>query len=255
MKIIIVCLILMSSMSAFSEDGRHLMERSEETTKSLTEKSLFKMDIFDQDKKLVQSRDMEFLYKHETDKEVSLIKFISPPILQGTGLLIEDRNNEANDIWLYLPATRKLRRVSGSEKTNWFMGTEFTHEDFEDYKIDLYKFSIVKETACGDSRCIVILAEPDNNHELEASGYSKKIYYIDIPSQYPVAIEYFDHSGELIKRLTASSIKREGNYWRPQVIKMENMVNKRVTQLTIKERALDITLDNYYVSSRYLRAD
>ncbi len=255
MKIITVCLMLIASMSAFAEDGRQLMERSEETTKSLTEKSLFQMDIFDQDKKLVQSRDMEFFYKHGADKEVSLIKFISPPILQGTGLLIEDRNKEVNDIWLYLPATRKLRRISGSEKTNWFMGTEFTHEDFEDYKINLYKFSLVKEAACGDSRCIVVLAEPDNNHEREASGYSKKLYYIDISSQYPAAIEYFDHSGGLIKRLTTSGIRKEGDYWRPQVITMENMVNKRVTQLTIKERVLDITLDDYYVSSRYLRAD
>lgn len=255
MKIIIVCLIAMLTTAAWAEEGRHFMEESEKVTKSHTEKTLYRLEILDSDGKLVQARNMEFFYKRQVNKELVLIKFISPPILQGTGLLIEDTDKEANDIWLYLPATRKLRRIAGGEKTNLFMGTEFTHEDFEDYKINLYRFQFVKETSCGAMLCSVVAAEPENPREREASGYARKLYYIDKQSQYPVMIEYFGHNGSLIKRLTASGLTRQGNYWRPRTLEMANLENRRVTRLIMQSRELDGELNDYYVSSRYLRAD
>ena len=255
MKIIVGCLIAIITTATWAEDGRHFMEKSEKITKSHTEKALYRLEILDQDGKLVQARDMEFFYKRQVNKEISLIKFISPPILQGTGLLIEDADKEANDIWLYLPATRKLRRIAGGEKTNWFMGTEFTHEDFEDYKINLYRFQFVKEAPCGAELCNVVAAEAENSREREASGYARKLYYIDKQSQYPVMIEYFGRNGSLMKRLTTSGLTRQGNYWRPRTLEMTNLENRRVTRLIMQSRELDGVLDDYYVSSRYLRAD
>lgn len=82
-------------------------------------------------------------------------------MIEGTGLLIEDTGAEANDIRLYLPATRRLRRIAGVEKGNWYMGTELAFEDFEDYRIPFYGFTLTGEEPCPDGgRCSLVEAVP-----------------------------------------------------------------------------------------------
>lgn len=240
---------------AHASDGRSLMEQSEKATKSASEVALYQLELLDKDKQLVQTRQMEFYFKKLSGKESTLIRFASPAALQGTGLLIEDSGKAANDIWLYLPATRKLRRIAGAEKTNWFMGTEFTNEDFEDYQLNLYRFDLEKETACGTGTCFVVTATAENAAEKEASGYSKKVYFIDKQSLYPVAIDYYSREGSIGKRLTAEGLKRQGSYWRPEVVLMKNLQNGKSTRLTSQSRELDGALDDFKVSSRFLRAD
>lgn len=254
-KTIWITLLLAGVHTVQAADGRQLMEQSEKASKSQSEAALYQLELLDKDNALVQARRMEFFFKKLPAKEATLIRFTTPAALQGTGLLIEDSGKAANDIWLYLPATRKLRRIAGAEKTNWFMGTEFTNEDFEDYQLNLYRFELENEASCGTGTCFVVSATAENPAEKEASGYSRKVYFIDKQSLYPVAIEYYTTDGKLGKRLSTEGLKRLGNYWRPQIIVMKNLQNGRSTRLTAQSRELDGTLDDFKVSSRYLRAD
>lgn len=243
------------SAAADSDSGRELMERSERATKSRTEVTRYRLDLLDAGGRLVQSRDMSFHFKRLAAKEATLVRFHSPPALAGTGLLIEDPGLAANDIWLYLPATRRLRRIAGAEKTNWFMGTELTHEDFEDYQLPLYRFERLERVPCGSSTCQRVRAVATDPGEREASGYDRKIYLIDEATLYPVGIEYYGRDGRPAKRFTASALERHGDYWRPGQIEMHNLGNGRTTRLTVVERRLDEPLDDYQVSSRYLRSE
>lgn len=236
-------------------DALPLMRDSEQATKSNTEVTRYRMELLGADGKLIQARELQFHFKKMPAKESTLVRFLSPAAIEDTGLLIEDAGRSANDVWLYLPATRRLRRIAGAEKTNWFMGTEFTHEDFEDYQLHLYRFEKLKETACNPGTCDVVAASPADAAERKASGYSRKLYFIDRASRYPVRIEYYGHDGKLAKTLTASGLTRVGAYWRPQQLEMHNLANGRRTRLSTLSRSLDESLDDYLVSSRYLRAD
>lgn len=125
-------LVLASAVNA--ADGNSVIKDSERRIKSATEKTIYRMELLDGAGQVQQTRGIELYYKKVEGTETTLFKFTTPPVIQGTGLLIVDGGKPVNDIWMYLPATRKIRRIAGSEKSNWFMGTEFTHEDFEDYK-------------------------------------------------------------------------------------------------------------------------
>jgi hypothetical protein len=246
---------LMATDGHAGQDARALMEASEQATKSRTEIARYALELRDAGGGLVQSRTMQFHYKRGERGESTLVRFESPSAIAGTGLLIEDQGLAANDIWLYLPATRRLRRIAGSEKTNWFMGTEFSHEDFEDYRLDLYRFERLDSRDCGEAVCDRIAAEPADPSERAASGYSRKVYWIDRDSLYPVRIEYFDRAGEPAKQLVASGLHQVDGYWRPQRIEMRNLGNGRSTRLIAQQRQMDVALDDYLVSSRFLRAD
>lgn len=253
---ITVIFVLTSALPAIAEPAaRDLMAASELATKSATEIVNYRLELIDANNRLVQARKMLFRYKRGPEVESTLIQFLSPPAISGTGLVIEDTGASANDIWLYLPATRRLRRISGAEKTNWFMGTEFSHEDFEDYQMQLYRFEKRGEERCGDSMCDVISAEPSDEGERSSSGYARKIYWIERNSKYPVRIDYVGRAGNVVKMFEAQQLTNASGYWRPQVVEMRNLGNGRKTRLVVEDRQLDVPLQDYLVSARYLRAD
>ena len=244
-----------SQAAAAAGDATDLMQRSEDATKSDTEVTRYRLDLLDESGDLVQSRDMLFHFKKLSDKEATVVRFTSPPAISGTGLLVEDSGQQVNDIWLYLPATRRLRRIAGAEKTNWFMGTEFTHEDFEDYQLPLYRFSLVGPASCASGPCTKVRAEAADAAERRATGYQAKLYYIDDRTLYPVRIDYIGKDNRVAKVFTATGLSRNGRYWRPKRIEMHNRDNGRRTVMVVQSRTLDGQLKDYEVSKRYLRAD
>lgn len=261
MKLLVVMLVglLMatSSQSARSADGKDVIATSDRRIKSSTEKTVYRMELLDAAGKVQQTRGIELHFKRADGNESTLFKFTSPPVVQGTGLLIVDSGKSVNDIWMYMPATRRIRRIAGAEKSNWFMGTEFTHEDFEDYKIDAYTFQMDKEDeACGEQqRCFVVSAVASEAAEKDASGYSRKVYWVEKQTLYPVRVDYIDKAGAPTKRLDVQKLVRVGDYWRPQVYEMRNLGNGRITRLTASSREVNVPLEDYFVSQRYLRSE
>ncbi len=248
---------LVFASGAFAADGAEVIARSEQKTKSASEKTLFRMELMDAQGRVAQVRDIELHFKRKPGAESTLFKFTAPPVVQGTGLLIVDQGQAVNDIWMYLPATRRIRRIAGAEKSNWFMGTEFTHEDFEDYKRNAYRFHLDgDDEPCGTGqRCFVVTATASDATEREASGYGRKVYWIERESLYPIRIDYVDRAGANVKRLDVRKLGRAGSHWRPDVYEMHNLVNGRVTRLTATARQVDVDLDDHYVSQRYLRSE
>ena len=241
---------------AGAEEARSVMERSESRTKARTEHTTYTMELLDAAGEVEQTRTLEVFYKRYPDREVTLQKFLSPPVLEDTGMMIVDSGNPSNDIWLYLPATRRLRRISGAEKSNWYLGTQFTYEDFEDYNLDAYGFTLRQEAACGDGqRCWVIEAVATSEAEKQATGYGKKVYWIEKESLYPVRVDYLDPEGKEVKRLTASGLGEIEGYWRPAEIVMRDLLNNRRTRIRAEEREIDPDLDDYFLSRRHLRED
>lgn len=229
--------------------GLSIIQTSESRTKAKSEKTTYRMDLIDEKGK-VREREMTIYFKRYPDKEITLLKFTNPSNLKGVGMMIEDTGKSINNIWTYIPATRRLRRISGQHKRNWFMGTEFTYEDFEDYQIPFYSFILVKRTAD-----LVVEATPKTEDVARATGYAKKVYWIDRTSYYPVKIELFDKQVNLWKVFTAEDIRKVGDYYRPKIQTMHNLANNRRTRLVELTRKVDQPLKDYYLSLRFLRTE
>jgi hypothetical protein len=61
--------------------------------------------------------------------EKRIIRFLSPAEVKGTGMLIYDYDDRNDDMWIYMPALRKTRRIISNEKRKSFMGSEFSNAD------------------------------------------------------------------------------------------------------------------------------
>src|SRR5690554_2730633 len=74
-----------------------------------------------------RSRDVRVWNKTDEDgAKKMLLRFIAPANIAGTSFLIVD-----DDMWLYMPALGKVKRIAGSAKQGNFMGSDLSYEDME----------------------------------------------------------------------------------------------------------------------------
>jgi len=110
--------------------------------------------------------------------EKRIYRFTSPADVQGTSILVYDYEAKADDVWIYLPALRKTRRIVSSQRAQSFMGSEFSYGDLNIPMLDEFNYTIAKEEPFGGEACWVIDAVPKTKEIADAEGYSKKTYWI-----------------------------------------------------------------------------
>ena len=113
----------------------------------------------------------------------TLTRFHTPAEIRGEGILIEEREANANEVSLYLPTFKKTRRVEGQSQSSSFMGSVFSYSDIAQPHVDDYRHVFLRTEACpNDARvqCHVITSTPANDNVRERTGYSKTVEWIRV---------------------------------------------------------------------------
>ena len=164
--------------------------------------------------------------------------FQKPADVKGTGFLSfeYDDSSKEDDRWLYLPAMRKVRRISGSSKNDYFMGSDFTYDDMGDKDLDDYKYKLIKEEKCKGGMCWVVESIPVKRKDL---NYSRVVSWVRKDALRTVKAEFYDWDKRLLKVLTLKVLKKHQGFWTAFLMEMENVQNKHRTVLELKERKYD----------------
>ena len=189
----------------------------------------------------------------ETEKK--LIRFLSPADVKGTGFLTFDYEKKDDDMWLYMPALRKVRRIVSSEKSKSFMGSEFSYADMSPAPASDFRITLLGSETEGGTDCWKLEMVPVDDDTADENGFSKKIGWIGKNDFVIRKAEFYDFSGMHFKTLTSSDIKlidTEKNKYRPLMMKMENHENGRKSILEIKEIVLNRNVGEEYFTQRYL---
>jgi len=167
----------------------------------------------------------------EGDGDKSLSIFDEPKDVKGTAMLTYSHGLDADDQWLYLPALKRVKRISSRNKSGPFMGSTFAFEDLGSQEVEKYHYTFLREEACGDWQCYVIERQPAYEH----SGYTKQIAWLDKEAYRVVKAEYYDRKKALLKTLTAGDFQQFlDHYWRPGKMDMVNHQKGTSTRLEWK---------------------
>lgn len=180
------------------------------------------------------TRELRAYSLERTDPEEgdwSLIVFNKPRDVDGTALLTHAKILEPDDQWLYLPAVKRVKRISSVNKSGPFVGSEFAFEDFSSSEVGKYSYKWLRDEACGDLTCHVVERKPLYEH----SGYTRQVVWTDTTDYQPRKIDYYDRKNALLKTLTLSDYHLyEDKFWRARDLYMVNHNNKKATRLTWK---------------------
>ena len=179
-------------------------------------------------KRFMRSKTLEM--KDDGDK--NLIIFDEPKDVKGTALLTFTHRTEEDDQWLYLPALKRVKRISSSNKSGPFMGSEFAYEDITSEEVEKYTYKYIRDEKYDSLDCFVVERYPVDKR----SGYSKQIVWLDKKDYNPRKTMYFDRKGQLLKVLELKDYKVYiGKIWKPSLLHMVNKVNGKESILEFSE--------------------
>jgi hypothetical protein len=236
--------------------AREIMDKVALSRKLDGSEAVITMSIIN-DKGQTRSRQISMATKlfdgGKTEKRI--YRFLSPADVKGTGVLVYDYETQADDVWVYLPALRKTRRIVSSQRSSSFMGSEFSYGDLNIPALDDYTYKLVKEEDCGGERCYVIDAEPKSSDIAKAEGYKRKTYWV---SKDKFAVRkglYYDMEGKLLKELKSDDIKLldpKLKRYRAMRMEMTNKQNGRRSIFHSEKVAFAPSTKDEYFTTRYL---
>lgn len=165
----------------------------------------------------------------EGDK--TLIVFDKPRDIAGTAFLSYTKKVGPDDQWLYLPAFKRVKRISSNNKSGPFVGSEFAYEDMTSQEVEKYTYKFLREEELNGQKCFMIERYPVDKN----SGYTRQQGWIDQEHYRVQKIDFYDRKDMLLK--TLSFIGYQGyevngrTFWRPDSMKMENHQNGKATEL------------------------
>ena len=171
----------------------------------------------------------------------SLIIFETPADINGTALLSHAKILDADNQWLYLPALKRVKRISSANKSGPFVGSEFSFEDFTALELNKFTYKYLRSEKCGEFNCDVIERYPQYKH----SGYTKQISWVDKTHFQVRKVEFYDRRGDLLKTLVLKDYRQyQNHYWRAHILSMFNHQTKKKTDLLYSDYQFDAKLDD-----------
>ena len=174
-----------------------------------------------------------------TDKTVLVFK--TPKDVAGISYLSYDYPDKADgstvdsDSWIYLPAMKKVRRVSGSSKDDDFQGTDFTYDDIGTRSLSKDNFAILGEEKVDGFDCWILEAKAKDTKV----KVSRRVTWVDKKSYVVRKGEYYDKQNKLQKTLTCENIKQVKGYWTTQKMTMTNVQSNHKTIYEVKDLKYD----------------
>ncbi len=186
----------------------------------------------------------------ETVGDKSLVVFDTPRDIEGTALLSHAKILDPDDQWLYLPALKRTKRISSSNKSGPFVGSEFAFEDFTAIELNKFDYTYVGEEPCGDRVCDVLERTP----RYENSGYTKQVSWVDQTEFQIRKVEFYDRRGDLLKVLELTDYRSYDGIWRAHKLSMSNIQTNKQTDLIYGDYTFKTGLaENDFVKGRLSR--
>jgi outer membrane lipoprotein-sorting protein len=192
----------------------------------------------------------------KTEKKLS--RFLAPADVKGTGFLTFDYEKKDDDMWLFLPALRKTRRIVTSEKSKSFMGSEFSYADMNVPTLDDFKYKLLKEEEVGGTACWVIESVPKDDDIADENGYSKRVAWFGKEDLVIRKAVLYDLDGDLQKEMTVGEVKlvdAEKKRYRPMKMTVVNKQNGRSSIVVIEKIQLNREVKDDYFTTRYLERE
>jgi len=190
----------------------------------------------DTSRRLIRIRTLEV--SGDGDKSLSI--FDEPADVKGTKMLTYAHGLEPDDQWLYLPALKRVKRISSRNKSGPFMGSTFAFEDLGSQEVEKYTYKYLRDEACGEYQCHVLEFYP----VYEFSGYTREVVWLDVEAYRVIKVDYYDRKQALLKTLSAGDFRQYlDHYWRPGRMEMVNHQTGKSTLLEWTDYAFKTGLD------------
>jgi outer membrane lipoprotein-sorting protein len=176
-------------------------------------------------------------------KNKRVVKFITPSSINNVGVLALNDD----EMYVYLPAYQKVRRIQGNMRDNDFQGTDFSYREMGSYNYTKdYEASVAKDEK--ESYTLNLARKSGSD-----ASYDKLVMVVNKANYLPKSIQMIAGGTEK-KLLIILDAEKNGDYWTFKKIRMENLMIKHFTEISMKDTRFDQSLDDKGVfTQRFLK--
>lgn len=229
--------------------GRDVMVRVDERPNGDNRASVLTMRLEDS-RGSRRVREMRTWAMDEGPDTRTLMVFLEPGDVRGTAFLSYDYDalDKEDDKWLWMPALRRIRRISGAARRERFMGSDFSYDDMGNRNVDEDSHLLEGEETVEGAACWVVLSRP---READPA-YDRVRYWVRKDADLVVRAEYYDRDG-LLKVFRVVKAEKCNGFWTVLHSEMEDRVRRHRTILENREVRHDTDMDPEIFSPARLR--
>ncbi|HHH36000.1 MAG TPA: outer membrane lipoprotein-sorting protein [Gammaproteobacteria bacterium] len=196
-------------------------------------------------------------FRKDYGKDKRLISFFTEPAnIRDTALLTFDYDDpdRDDDQWLYLPALKKVRRISAADRGDYFMGTDFTFEDMKQTpELGDYHWKLLGSEIIDGQECWKVEGVPVSQDVVRELGYSRMIQHVRKDNDFTIRVDYWDRAGRELKHLRVLELRRIQGIWSAVRIEMENVQTKHRTLIELADQHYNTGLKDSLFTKRALK--
>lgn len=187
-----------------------------------------------------------------------MIRFLFPGDVQGTAYLQIQHHDGDDDMWIYLPALKKVRRLVANNKKDSFVGSDFSYGDILLPVVDTYRHTLLRTEPLDGEECYVIESVPATEQIKKDYGYLKKISWIRTTNFMEKKVEYFDPNGRHLKTQVVPEVRemdpKKHKWWatRREVV---NHQTGHSTLLVFDSLNAEQQIQEDFFTTRYLQRE
>jgi outer membrane lipoprotein-sorting protein len=257
MKNLIILIAIICSTSLYAQDAKTIVEKNKAAMEINDQEATLTMKLVGKSGSVRERSLVWSTLKDKNGLSSSYLLFTAPADIKGTAFLSIENASGNDDQWLFLPALKRSRRIASNEKSQSFMGSDFTYDDLGEQEIDQSDYKLLRTEDQGAAKLHVIETAYKNPQKIKESGYSKRIIWIDATTYMLVKTEFYGTDGKLKKVLECSGFKQFGDkkLWRPQVYIMKNLEKGTETHLRFANYKINQGIDASRFTLRNLESN
>ncbi|MDA3793150.1 MAG: outer membrane lipoprotein-sorting protein [Elusimicrobia bacterium] len=183
--------------------------------------------------------------------EKKVMFFISPSDVRDTSFMnwSYDEEGRYDDQWIYLPALKRIKRISSDSKSDYFMGSDFTYDDLGDRHPYEDTHRLLREEKFDNEDCYVVESIPKEEEYM----YSKTATWIIKDKWLGLKKEFYDEDGDLLKVLSVKKYEKIKDYWIITNTEMHNKQKDHMTKMMLADIIIDGGIDDTTFTERIMK--
>ncbi len=229
---IVAAILMVAGMSAKAQmSGREIVKRAYNLPQGEDKTSTLTMTLTNKSGQ-TRVRKIKQFTKDFGDVEKKIMFFIAPADVKNTSFMNWSyEGDKADDQWIYLPALKRVKRISSDSRSDYFMGSDFTYDDLGDRKLDADTHKLLREETVEGKDCYVVESTPKDEEYM----YSKTITWIRKDNFVGVKKEFYDEDGELLKILHIKKVEKIAGFWMITHSEMDNVQKNHKTEIKLSD--------------------
>ena len=179
-------------------------------------------------------RELRSFRKDKGPASLQLLFFLDPASVRNTGFLTYDYQDpdRDNDQWLYLPELHKTKRIAGSDKSQSFMGSDFSYADMARRILEEWNFKLLGEREVRGRKAWLVEATPVSKGVERRYGYSKSVLFVRPDIDMVVRAVHWLTDGNRLKYLDISKLEKIDGIWTATELDMRTVQGKKTLHST-----------------------